>query len=221
MATIDIILNVLGIYSLLLCIVGTVGNIFNLFIILKTDLKKTKTFVFLAFLSVTDTLSMYWWDLDHFLTPFFQIDRQNESNLWCKINTFIQESVLFASAFFLVKQSFYETVTLNFIRYIFNLKVLISFDRYLSVRISTWNTVYFTTKRAKIASIILILAVMLLNLNILFTFGVDIVVNGTEIIQCYSTPLDPTSKWMDVWGTVSYKCTLIIIFYNIFNYSAR
>jgi hypothetical protein len=103
MDTINTILNVLGVYALTLCMIGCTGNTFNLYIILKTDLKKTNTFVFLAFLSITDMISLFFWNLDHFLTPFFKIDRQNESIAWCKIDTFIQESMLTSSAFFIVK----------------------------------------------------------------------------------------------------------------------
>ncbi len=86
----------------------------------------------------------------------------------------------------------------------FKLKVLISFERYLSVRMKNWKSSYLNPKRAAILSVTLILAMMLLNLNIFFTFGVDIFVNGTELIQCFSSPLDPSSGWMDVWGTVKF-----------------
>jgi hypothetical protein len=71
------------------------------------------------------------------------------------------------------------------------------------VKISNWNKFYLTTKRAAITAISMILIFFLLNVNTLKTFGVDIAVNGTRIVQCYSTPLDPSSSFMDIWGTVN------------------
>ena len=80
--------------------------------------------------------------------------------------------------------------------------MFVSFDRYLSVKINNWSKVNFKPKRAFLTSLALILILSLLNLNILITFGFDQVVNGTRVIQCYSTDLDPSTKWMDVWSTV-------------------
>jgi hypothetical protein len=71
------------------------------------------------------------------------------------------------------------------------------------VKKSNWNKFYLTTKRAVISAISLIFAISLLNVHMLKTFGVDIIVNGTRIVQCYSTPLDPSSSFMDIWGTVN------------------
>lgn len=96
----------IGIYSLLLCIIGSIGNIFNIFIILNTNLKYTNTFIFLAFLGFTDLFSLYFWNMDHFLWPFFQIDRQNESLFWCRFDTYLQFTILQSSAFLLVKVFF-------------------------------------------------------------------------------------------------------------------
>ena len=98
----NIVNYVIGIYALLLMIVATLGNIFLLLMCLITELKKTPTFIFLAFMAACDCLSLYWWNLDHFLTPYFNIDRQNEDIAWCKIDTFIEFSVLEGSAWLLV-----------------------------------------------------------------------------------------------------------------------
>ncbi len=80
---------------------------------------------------------------------------------------------------------------------------MISFDRFLSVKVNNWNKIYLNSKRAILVGLLPVFILALLNFNILFTFGVDIItVNNTQLIQCYSTDLDPKSKWMDVWGTV-------------------
>lgn len=102
--SIYIILNyVIGAYALFLIIAGTFGNLFTVFIITSTKLKETTTFIFFAFLAVTDALSLYFWNLDHFLVGIFGIDRQNTSAIWCKVDSFIQFVVLQSSAYFLVE----------------------------------------------------------------------------------------------------------------------
>ena len=73
----------------------------------------------------------------------------------------------------------------------------------MSVKLTSWNKLYFKAKHALIVSIALIASLFVINLNILFTFGFDQVVNGSRIVQCYSTDLDPSTKWMDIWGTVN------------------
>ncbi len=94
--------NLIAVYAILLCIIGTIGNIFTINVILRTSLKNTTTFVFFAYLSLSDMISLYFWNLDHFLTPLFQIDRQNQSIFWCKFDSFLQFTVLQSSAFLLV-----------------------------------------------------------------------------------------------------------------------
>jgi hypothetical protein len=102
MNVIEILRKVLGVYALLLCITGTLGNSFNLFIILRTNLKETATFVLLGFLCLIDALSLYFWNLDHFLNAFFEIDRKNSCIFWCRFDTFFAFVSLQSSAFFLV-----------------------------------------------------------------------------------------------------------------------
>ena len=52
-----------------------------------------------------------------------------------------------------------------------------------------------------IASVILVAALFILNLNIIFTFGEYVNQNGTEVFACYA--LDEAGYWMNVWSTVS------------------
>lgn len=73
---------------------------------------------------------------------------------------------------------------------------------------------FLTPKRAILVSIALIVTLLLFNLNVLFTFGVDITVNGTRIIQCFATDLVPSSKFSNIWRTVK---ILILKFYNNIN----
>ena len=49
----------ISIYALLLCIIGALGNIFTIFLVLRSTLKDTTTFILLAFLAFTDMASLY------------------------------------------------------------------------------------------------------------------------------------------------------------------
>ena len=100
----NIINQVIGIYALLLLIFGTLGNVFLFLTCVLTELKKTPTFIFFAFMASCDFMSLYWWNLDHFLTPYFGIDRENQEIAWCKIDSFIEFTVLEGSAWLLVYQ---------------------------------------------------------------------------------------------------------------------
>ena len=104
LAKANIINYVIGVYVLLLLIIGTLGHIFLLLMCLLTELRKTPTFIFFAFMAGCDFISLYWWTLDYVLTPYFGIARQNQEIAWCKIDSYIQYSVLEGSAWLLVYQ---------------------------------------------------------------------------------------------------------------------
>ena len=59
MSIIQTITRCLAVYSVVNCVVGTIGNMFTIFIVLRTSLKETTTFIFLAFLAFTDMASLY------------------------------------------------------------------------------------------------------------------------------------------------------------------
>ena len=92
---------------------------------------------------------------------------------------------------------------------------MIAFDRFLFVRISNWNKVFLTPKRSVLIGFGLIIFFLLLNLNVVFTFGVDFTVNGTRTIQCFYTPLVPESIWSNYWRTVFEKILIKFNFLNI------
>ena len=51
-----------------------------------------------------------------------------------------------------------------------------------------------------IASVILVAALFILNLNIIFTFGEYVNQNVTEVFACYA--FDDAGNWMNIWSTV-------------------
>jgi hypothetical protein len=77
-----------------------------------------------------------------------------------------------------------------------------SFDRFLFVRFSSWNKDYLTPKRSVFAAFSVIVLFLIVNINVLFTFGIEYKINGTTIIQCFYTPLVPASIWSNYWRTV-------------------
>ena len=80
------------------------------------------------------------------------------------------------------------------------MQVLLSLDRYLSIKVKSWTRTLFNSERAAIASAILVAALFLQNLNVVFTFGQYASHNGTEIFVCYA--LDEAGNWMNIWSTV-------------------
>lgn len=100
----ELILKVLAGYSLLLIIVGSFGNLFIFVICVGSKvIRKSNTFKFIAAISLTDTLSLFGWNLSHFTESYFGIDYSNVYLWYCRINTFSQYTSLQLSAWLLVK----------------------------------------------------------------------------------------------------------------------
>ncbi len=97
-----IVNKVVGVYSAFLIIAGTFGNLFLLLMCFLTPLRRTNTFVFLGVMAFTDIVALYWWNLDHFIKPYFGIDRSPSGFLWCRVDTFLQFTALSSSAWLLV-----------------------------------------------------------------------------------------------------------------------
>ncbi len=93
-----------GIYALFLTIFGTALNIFSIIICLR--IKKNATFMFLAFFSFFNIFTLYWWNLNNFLTVFTDFNLLFWSFWACKIGNYVQFTSLQLTAWFLVK--FYQ-----------------------------------------------------------------------------------------------------------------
>ncbi len=98
----ELTFKVLGVYFLLLVIFGTLSNALGLYVCLKRRLHVYTTFVFVAFIFVADTLTLYIWCLNHFLEAFY--DYSIESlNVWtCRFGFFMQQFSLDWSSWLLV-----------------------------------------------------------------------------------------------------------------------
>lgn len=92
----------LGIWALILIIFGTIGNILCIFVCLRQRLRKTPTFIFFSFLAICDTISLYGWNLDHFIEAFYGKVIEDTSIAWCKTVLFYNCFSLQSSSWFLV-----------------------------------------------------------------------------------------------------------------------
>ena len=90
-------------YSVWLVVFGTIGNALALYVCIQLS-HRHKAFVFLAFMSASDTASLYRWDLN-FLPTFFGIDLSKLSIYSCRFLSFVQFSSLQISAWILVSST--------------------------------------------------------------------------------------------------------------------
>jgi hypothetical protein len=162
---IELGLKIFGTISLLLIIFGTIGNLISMRICLKDSLYSVPTFVFYVFMLANNILCLYFWNLNHFIQSYFNIIIEDFGEWPCKLLGVLQFSSLQSFAWFLVTMSF---------------------ERYLTSRISIWRLKYFNSKRALVLSIIIQLVIYLFNGSLLVTMKFDPSLNISSKIQCYS-----------------------------------
>ena len=98
----NIIEKILGIYSLVLIVFGTIGNLLCFIICIRKSLRKTPTFIIMACVSLVDIMSLYFWNLTVF-TKIYLGSMLHEINLdWCRANAVAQFICLEASGFLVV-----------------------------------------------------------------------------------------------------------------------
>ena len=93
-------LKILGYYSLIIALLGLFGNIIIFVVSFKS--KTNSMFVLFCYLAISDTLSLLFWNLNHFIYSSFNLDIQNFNVYSCKIGSWIQFSSLQSSAWILV-----------------------------------------------------------------------------------------------------------------------
>lgn len=92
-------LDILGWYSLVLIILGTIGNLIICYVSVKTN--KNSTFILLRYLAINNMISLYYWNLNNF-SKVFNLDLLSLNLYSCKIGTWIQFSSLQSFAWTLV-----------------------------------------------------------------------------------------------------------------------
>ena len=94
-------LKMLRVISLVVTIVGTLGNAL-IFLTCVLRLRKQVTFVFLAFMALMDTASLYEWNLGHFIDNFVGKSFMTPTLITCRVFDFVQYLSLQSSAWLLV-----------------------------------------------------------------------------------------------------------------------
>ena len=93
--------KIIGIVALGLAIFGSIGNVL-VFLTCVLKLRDQVSFVFMAFLSITDLLALYEWNLSHFVDEFISSGIFLNTMAKCRLTNFFQFVSLQASAWLLV-----------------------------------------------------------------------------------------------------------------------
>ncbi|CAF0969161.1 unnamed protein product [Brachionus calyciflorus] len=158
-STTEKILSYLPLFTIVL---GLFGNTTCIFIFrLSKKFNKIPSMVFLSFVAIFDTLSLFEWNLDYFLYPNFQIELERLNLFSCKFVDFIQLVSLHSTA---------------------NLLSLMCVDRFISIKSipgSMYSRLPFgTIKSAYIWCVVITLIMFLFNIHILIFNG-----NFIKILQ--------------------------------------
>ena len=92
--------KVLAIYTIVLILVGTIFCVISTIICFK--LRKNNTFIYLAFFSIANIFTLYYWNIRNFLQLFFDTQWQSAPFIFCKLGDYIQFTSLPIAAWILV-----------------------------------------------------------------------------------------------------------------------
>lgn len=192
------LLAILSHISFLILFFGLFGNTITLLIFrLDDELKNMSSMVILSFCCITDMLSLFTWNLDHWLEPNFNFKIESLNIHTCRFFVFIQYFSLQSSG-----------LLLSFV----------CIDRYFSVISRPGSFVsklpFGTIRSSIIWSSCIIGFVFLLNFYILF---MDRAVNDKNEFDCYklATGYLIFPQW-EIIHIVIYPCTAVLIMF-IFN----
>ena len=96
------IAEMIGVYSIALIIIATIGNFISTLVCARKSLRKIPTFVFIGFALISDIISLYFWNIDHFLFAFFNYQIEDLGVDYCRFAVFFQTTSLQWSAWLLV-----------------------------------------------------------------------------------------------------------------------
>jgi hypothetical protein len=173
------VIKIVCCYQLFLLVFGTLSNLFSFYIC--TRIKQNMTFIFLSFLSITNIMTLYHWNLESFFPYLFGIDWKNLNLYTCKFFGWFQFTGLQSSAWLLY---------------------LMSVEQCLSVKIKHWRSIYFKSKQAYMTAAFVASFFTLYNLHVLFTFGLSVNLNGTEKVFCQENANFSSRKFMSSWSRV-------------------
>ena len=96
--------QILTLYGFAIIIAGVFGNIFASWICFRPSMRGTPTFIFIGFASISDMLTLFTWNLDHFTVVYFNFTYKSVGFL-CKLLESQQYYSLQASAWLLVNKT--------------------------------------------------------------------------------------------------------------------
>jgi hypothetical protein len=160
------LLLIISYVPLLLIAMGVLGNLIS-FLIFTFDkkIKEINCMVYLSFVSITDTMSLFVWNLNHFLKPNFQIEIEYLTHFNCKFFTFLQYFSMQSSALLLS---------------------ILTIDRFVTVATLPGSFLqklpFRSRKNALIWSWSIIISVFIMNSHILILNGVYVSASNTSQI---------------------------------------
>ena len=161
------VFKIISYFPLVIIFIGIIGNSASFLIFrFEKELRAMSSMVYLSFCCITDTLSLFTWNLNHFLLPNFDLAMEDFNIHTCRFFQFLQYFTLQSSA-----------LLLGFV----------SIDRYFTVISKPGSFVsklpFGTTKSAFIISSLITITIGSLNSFMLFTDRLEINQNDTNIVS--------------------------------------
>ena len=86
----EVILRVIAIYSVAIMVIGSIGNVLCFVVCSQQKLRTVPTFVFYLFLVMSDTMTLFWWNTDHYLLVYENYQLEELGIHACRSVTFFQ-----------------------------------------------------------------------------------------------------------------------------------
>jgi len=185
----SLFLKIVSFLGPIIIVNGVIGNTAAfLFFRINSDLKKMTSFVYLSFVAITDTLSLFIWNLNHFLAPNFDISIEQLNIFTCRFFSFIQFFSLQSGGILLC---------------------MVCIDRYVTVSAMPGSFLsklpFRTIKSAFYWSLLILTLIFILNFHL-------VILNGLEIEKTVNISTNQT------YTTRSFKCYIYSNGFLVFPY---
>lgn len=165
----------------ILLILGTFGNIFSFIILMRRSMRKFSTYIYLAMLSITDTLVLYIGLLRLWVGELTGVDIKDKSDWICKVINVVGYTVSDYSVWLIIA---------------------VTVERYVAVCYPLRAPAMCNRQRAIIVIICLLMSLLLINLHFLWTVQIrKYQINGDDVYQCEGGP-NHVQLVQDIWPWV-------------------
>ena len=155
--------------SVVLLILGLIGNTLSLIIFLGKHMKKNSTFIYLAFLSVVDLFVLSFGLGDIIMISYFKFVVRNHSFLVCRVHTFLTYASTHLSSFILAS---------------------VSIDRAIATNLINFAKKYCKTEMANKIILLNCVVVIAINFHSLLFLGYEVPVSPSPVIYSNNTSND-------------------------------